>query len=85
MNRKLAIAGRLRAIREELFGINGADIVAQTLHLPVATWQNYEKGVTIPGEHLVAFLVVFSVDPGWLLTGDGERHTTQDSVYGVES
>ena len=76
MSRKLAIADRMREIREDLFGVNGVDSLAQALNVPAATWQNYEAGVTMPGELLLAFLVVVGVDPNWLLTGEGERFTT---------
>ena len=80
MNRKLAVASRLREVREDLFGANGVDSIAKALNVPVATWQNYELGVTIPGELLLAFLVVVGVDPIWLLTGDGERFITRSGA-----
>ena len=79
MNQKIAIASRLREVREYLFGANGVDSIAKALNVPVATWQNYELGVTIPGELLLAFLVVVGVDPNWLLTGEGERLITRSS------
>lgn len=81
MNRKLAIARRIREVREELFGVNGIDSMAQALGLPAATWQNYESGVSIPGEAMLAFLVVFGVDARWLLTGEGERFFSTDRNF----
>ena len=81
MNRKLAIARRMREVREELFGVNGIDSLAEALSLPAATWQNYESGVNIPGEAMLAFLVVFGVDAGWLLTGEGQRFFSTDRGF----
>ena len=66
-------------IREELFGADGIDSVAKTFNLPVATWKDYEHGVTIPGEVLLAFVVAFGINPNWLLTGEGERLTSRDA------
>ena len=77
MNRKLAIASRLREVRDDLYGANGVDSIAKALNVPVATWLNYESGVTMPGELLLTFLVLVGVDPNWLLTGEGERFITR--------
>ena len=47
---KFSIGTRLRSIREEIYGDDGELAVAEQLGLPLGTWLNYERGVTIPGE-----------------------------------
>jgi hypothetical protein len=37
------------------------------------TWRNYERGITMPAEVLLEFMMLTGADPDWLLTGDGER------------
>ncbi len=70
-----AIAGRLRQVRRECYGEDGIYSLAVALGLPARTWENYEHGVTIPGEILLRFLVLTSTSPRWLLTGEGRRLT----------
>ena len=67
MNRELA--QRLRQTREDIFGTGGTDALAREIGIPAATWRNYEIGVTMPAEVLLKFIVLFGVDPNWLLTG----------------
>ena len=73
MNPKTLLAHRVREIRQDLYGDNGPDVLAGVLNLPVQTWLNYERGVTMPAEVLLVFLEVTGADPHWLLTGEGER------------
>ena len=68
---KAALAERLGVIRREQFGSDGVPEVARQLGLPPRTWLNYESGVTIPGEVLLKFIEVTTVDPLWLLGGHG--------------
>ena len=70
-NLKADVARRLRLARVELFGEAGVEDLAGRLGLPPATWSNYERGVTIPGEILIALLVMTGIEPRWLLRGDG--------------
>jgi hypothetical protein len=71
MRKKREIARRVVEVRETLFGIDGGPQVARLLDLPARTWANYERGVTIPGEILLDFLVATGVDPDWLIEGRG--------------
>ena len=43
------LAGRLRELRLELYGVHGGPVLAEALGLPARTWAHYESGVTIPG------------------------------------
>ena len=64
----------LRLIRLELYGEHGGPVLAGKLQIPSRTWANYERGVTIPGETLLEFLVLTGVEPTWLLRGAGEKY-----------
>jgi hypothetical protein len=68
---KRDLAERLRQIRVELYGEHGGPELARLLGLPLRTWCNYENGVTIPGEVLLAWLDVTGIEPRWLLRGQG--------------
>lgn len=68
---KVALADRLRRIREELFPDDGVRELSRRLGLHERTWLNYESGVTIPAEILLSFLEITGTDPSWLLTGEG--------------
>ena len=70
---KQALADRLREVRLECFGDDAGLDLASSLAIPPRTWLNYEDGVTIPGEILLAFLVLTGTDPVWLLRGQGSR------------
>jgi hypothetical protein len=70
----LALADRMRLIREELFGADGAPILADAMQLSSHTLLNYETGSPIPPRVLLRFLVVTETDPHWLLTGTGPRY-----------
>lgn len=67
------LAGRVRCIREELYGENGGPLLAEALRIPFAAWVGYEGGDEIPGEVILRFLEVTDVNPHWLLTGAGSR------------
>ena len=68
---KQALARKLRKLRLEHFGEEGVTQLAQLLGLPEATWLNYEAGVTIPGEILLAFVILTETEPRWFLQADG--------------
>jgi hypothetical protein len=80
---KSQLAERLRAIRIELFGERGGPELARQLEIPNRTWYNYEIGVTVPAEILLRFLEVTSVDPHWLLHGDGPKYRTPSAAQGL--
>ena len=73
MNRRAALSQRIRQVRNDLYGENGIEALALALNIPVQTWLNYERGITMPAEVLLEFLEVTGTDPHWLLTGHGER------------
>ena len=71
---KLKLAGRIREVRIDLFGIHGGPLLAQRLKVPFWNWLEYEAGLTIPAETILQFIDVTNADPHWLLTGEGERY-----------
>jgi peptidase S24-like protein len=70
---KLALAERLAALRSELFGERGGPEMARRLGIPVRTWYNYEGGVTVPAEVALKIIELTSVEPAWLLHGEGPK------------
>ncbi len=70
---KLALAERLAALRSELFGERGGPEMARRLAIPVRTWYNYEGGVTVPAEVALKIIELTSVEPVWLLHGEGPK------------
>ena len=70
---KTALSRRLREIRQELFGEHGGPEMARRLNLPARTWYNYETGVTVPAEVLLAFIELTAASPTYLTTGEGPR------------
>ncbi|WP_152051116.1 helix-turn-helix domain-containing protein [Tautonia marina] len=71
---KTVISHRLKEVRQELFGEHGGPELARRLNLPARTWYNYETGVTVPAEVLLAFIDQTGVNPVWLLSGEGPRY-----------
>lgn len=71
---KCLLSERLREIRIELFGERGGSEMARRLQLPVRTWYNYESGVTVPAEVMLRFMALTSVEPHWLLNGEGPKY-----------
>jgi hypothetical protein len=74
MTNNLVLAGRLRAVRLELYGEHGGPLLAEALGLAARTWAHYESGITIPGWVLLRFIEVNGVETHWLLTGDGRKY-----------
>jgi Peptidase S24-like len=70
---KASLSRRLRDIRQEIFGEHGGPELARRLNLPARTWYNYETGVTVPAEVLLAFIDQTGANPTWLLNGEGPR------------
>jgi len=71
---KRDLGERLRRVRMELYGEHGAPALACLLRVPQHTWNNYENGVTIPGEVLLDLLVLTRVEAHWLLRGEGAQY-----------
>ncbi|MDG3006148.1 ester cyclase [Paludisphaera mucosa] len=74
LGRRAEVAARIREVREDRFGATGGPEAARRLGLPVRTWYNYETGVAVPAEVLLAFLDLTGVEPAWLLTGEGPMY-----------
>jgi hypothetical protein len=72
---KTSLSRRLREIRQELFGDHGGPELARRLALPARTWYNYETGVTVPAEVLLAFIELTGASPTYLVSGEGSRYT----------
>ena len=68
------LAERLRVVRMELYGENGGPVLAALLSIPQGTWSDYEIGVTIPAEILLALLELTRAEPSWLLSGSGLKY-----------
>jgi hypothetical protein len=69
-----ALAGRIVALRSELFGQRGGAVMARQLGLPLRTWYNYEAGTAIPAEVVLRIIELTAVEPGWLLYGRGSKY-----------
>ena len=70
---KYSLAERLRMLRSELYGERGGPELARRLGLPIRTWYNYESGVTVPAEVVLKIIELTSVEPMWLLHGQGAK------------
>jgi hypothetical protein len=70
---KLDLAERLAALRLDLYGERGGPEMARRLGIPVRTWYNYEGGVTVPAEVILKIIELTSVEPAFLLRGEGPR------------
>ncbi len=73
---KLDLAERLAALRLDLYGERGGPEMARRLGIPVRTWYNYEGGVTVPAEVILKIIELTSVEPAFLLHGEGPRLRT---------
>jgi hypothetical protein len=78
------LASRIGEVRREIFGDDGDGVAAlsRALGLPARTWENYERGVTIPGWALLVFIEHTGADPHWLLTGEGDRYLVRPAAEG---
>ena len=75
------LAARVAAIRREMFG-DDVEALARVIGIPARTWENYERGVTIPARVLLLFIEHTGADPHWLLTGEGERYRARRTGNG---
>lgn len=73
---KHGLSDRLRSLRNEFYGERGGPDLARTLGIPVRTWYNYENGVTVPAEIILRIVELTSVEPVWLLRGEGAKFRT---------
>src|SRR6516164_6113796 len=79
---KYALAERLRILRAELYGDRGGPELSRRLGLPIRTWYNYESGVTVPAEVVLKIIELTSVEPIWLLHGQGPKFRASNSGRG---
>jgi hypothetical protein len=77
MNKRTKLACRLREVRQNLYGEIGLPKLARALEIPVETWLNYERGVTMPAHVLLAFLEISGVEPQSLVTEEDLFPTIQ--------
>jgi hypothetical protein len=85
VNVKASLSRRLREIRQDLFGEHGGPELARRLNLPARTWYNYETGVTVPAEVLLAFIDQTGANPVWLLSGEGTKYRRGQEDLGLAS
>ena len=79
---KQSLSERLRELRTEFFGERGGPDMARTLGILVRTWYNYESGVTVPAEIILQVVELTSVEPVWLLRGEGPKFRPNHSQPG---
>src|SRR5437764_13613289 len=77
---KYTLAERLRLLRAELYGDRGGPELARRLGLPIRTWYNYESGVTVPAEVVLKIIELTSVEPMWLLHGEGPKFRSSSAT-----
>jgi hypothetical protein len=68
------VGARLREIRCDWNGDDGAQFFADSLGIPMGTWLNYESGITVPGEIILNLLVTTRVTSQWLLSEQGAKY-----------
>lgn len=76
-----AFGNRLRMVREDLYGQQGSQSLAEALHISHQTWLNYESGIVVPGDVVLQLQVLYSVNAHWLLTGEGEKYDRSPREY----
>jgi hypothetical protein len=62
MNRKPLFARRVREIRQDPYGGDGAKSLAAAINIPEPTWVNFERSVTMPADALFALLEITGAD-----------------------
>jgi hypothetical protein len=68
------LAARFREVREDLYGEHGAQFLADDLGVSLQTWTNYESCIVMPAKIVLNLIVTMNVNPGWLLSGKGEKY-----------
>jgi hypothetical protein len=69
------LSDRIRAIRIDRFGDDGASVLASLMGITEGKLTRMEINGPIPGHLILAFIVVTDASPGWLLTGAGEWYS----------
>jgi hypothetical protein len=84
-HRSLDLALRVREIRQEKFGDNGGQLMAESLRVPFRTWLEFESGRTIPADVILRLVEFTHANPHWLLTGLGDKYYPRDSAGAFRS
>jgi hypothetical protein len=71
VRRRLEIAERLRAVRDEFWGPRDGSVCARELRVPARSWYGYETGCNAPAEVLLRVITLTGVSPAWLMDGTG--------------
>lgn len=81
------LSTRIREVRLDQFGVDGIAALALELRIPGRTWENFERGVTIPAPIILRLIELTNIGPQWLLTGVGERYRVRpdEPIYGTFS
>jgi hypothetical protein len=74
------LAGRVRAVRQELYGVHGGPWLARRMGTPFRSWLGFESGQEIPAEQILRFIEVTGAEPRWLLKGEGRRYRDSSDV-----
>jgi hypothetical protein len=71
------MASRVRQIREELYGSNGASCLALSLEIPQRDWEAFEMGEQMTAELMLAFIEITGANPHWISSGLGDKYVTE--------
>jgi hypothetical protein len=74
------LAGRVRIVRQELYGAHGGPWLAKRMGMPFRSWLGFESGQEIPAEQILRFIEVTGAEPRWLLKGEGQRYRDAPDV-----
>ena len=69
------LSKRMRAIRVDLFGENGAFLLASLLGIPEGKLTRMEANGPISAHLVLAFIAITGANPRWLQSGVGEMYS----------
>lgn len=72
------IGERLKAVRARLEYTQKG--IAQAAGSKLRSWQDYEKGLKVPGSQVIAGLVGLGINANWVLTGEGPMMLEDDPL-----
>ena len=69
---------RVRLVRQELFGDERVQELADALRVPIENWLGIEQGrAMLSGQLFLRFIDETNANPLWLLTGEGDRFKSE--------
>lgn len=80
VRQRAEIGVRLRELRMALHGDRGGPRLARELGIPSRSWYQYEAGIAMPAERMLALILQTNVSARWLLTGFGPMFEVQSWV-----